>query len=265
MQEAVTEIKLPEFVETGFVNEFVRDIADEVYHADKTAANSSNLVSMMKSPAHWLHAHTFGKEPTEAMKFGTLAHMAILEGAKFKDRYVVTQEQLDNIVGMVESMLSHERASQLLTEGAAELAGYFRCPLTGIKSRFKMDFLAFKLNALLDVKTCADASHHAFSQQVVNLRYDFKMAMYAAGVEAITGHRPESQAWLAVETSAPYLVEVYEVSEEYQKTGRHDYEASMRQLKTCLDKKAFPKKNSDITVLQPPWWFTQDYQLKGVL
>ena len=69
-----------------FKNEW-RELPTEDYHRDKSAVNFSSLKFIEKSEFHFAHAF-WGKpkEPTPRMKFGTLAHMALLEGPKFKSR-----------------------------------------------------------------------------------------------------------------------------------------------------------------------------------
>ncbi len=143
----------------------------EDYHADKSALNSSALKLMDKSAYsfarnYWVKT----KPPTEAMRFGTLVHMAILEPLKFKDLYhvkpqfvgvtqsgevttrsnakdverqyeewraslpekhvIVTTEQRDKIFAMIDSVLSHPTASILLSNIKPEAIGYWQKDLT---------------------------------------------------------------------------------------------------------------------------------------
>lgn len=139
----------------------------EDYHADKSALNSSSLKLMDKSAYsfarnYWVKT----KPPTNAMRFGTLVHMAILEPLKFKKHYqvqpqfvgltqdgrettransldvmrqyeewrselpagavIVTKDEQDKIFGMIDSVLSHPTASVLLSNIKPEIIGYWQ-------------------------------------------------------------------------------------------------------------------------------------------
>ena len=84
----VTKEQLQKLIDTSnFKQGWRKDITDEEYHADKTAVNFSSLKYIEKSDfsfakAYWGKA----KEPTKSMKFGSLAHVAMLQGSKFKGR-----------------------------------------------------------------------------------------------------------------------------------------------------------------------------------
>lgn len=143
------------------------DMKVEDYHADKAAVNSSSLKLIKKSA--YSFARTFwikSKDATDAMKFGTLVHMAILEPYKFKNNYhveptftlftkagqpttsknstdytnkyeswrselpvgaiIVTQDEQDKIFNMIDSVLSHPSAGALLINVKPELIGYWK-------------------------------------------------------------------------------------------------------------------------------------------
>lgn len=284
------------FAPEDYKPHWVADLPDEIYHADKTAVNSSSVKAMAKS-ARAFHGAFFSgriKQPTDAMKFGTLAHMAILQGAKFRDRYlvqpdfgdmrsstnrakrdswlldvpeghiVVTADERDDLFGMIDSVLSHERAYALLADGSPEIAGYWRDAETGIRLRMKADFIAFNLGALVDVKTTTDCRWTEFRRSVEKLRYDIQMAMYDDGTGIISGKKPEHRVWLAIESKFPYEVACHEVPPQYELTGQYEYRSALRRIKRCVELNQWPQGQADIEFGEMSSWFYRGYELKGV-
>jgi len=274
------------FAPEDYQNHWNENIPDEIYHADKTAVNSSSLRKMPKSPFAFYSSFFLGKneEPSESMKFGTLAHMALLQGSKFKEKYVVipefvgptlkgemstqskaakemkaawlkdqppdtvfcTEKDKEKIIGMIESVLSHGKAAELLKNGKPEIAGYWRDKETGIRCRMKADFISFDLGVLLDVKTTTDSSWLEFRRSVEKHRYDIQMMMYDDGVKNIVGKKSVHRIWMAIESKPPYEVRLHEVIPEYEATGLYEYRASLRKIKDCVEKNNFPQGQLDI-------------------
>lgn len=256
----------------------------EVYHGDKTAVNSSSLKTMIKSPlAFKNHFWSPPKEETQAMKFGTLLHKALLEGQTFLDQYVpwadfgdirktenkvakqkfelenagkifVTQKELDDIRYMIDAVINHADAFALLKSGVTEVSGYFACEKSGIKQRIRPDFLAESLNVLVDVKTCRDLSREEFSKSIWNYRYDFQMAMYSEGIRRINGKRPDSHAWIAIEKGDNIDVAVYIADEGLLSKGESDYNFCMDRLEKALKTNSWEKYQPTMQQIGLPYW-----------
>lgn len=283
-----------------------RDIPTEIYHADKSAVNFSSLKHMDKSEFAFSQSY-WGeqKEPTKAMKFGTLAHMAILEGSKFKERYVVmpeftgltakgeittsknatdvklkiakwiseqskdavivTEEERVKLFNMIDSVLSNEMAVELLKNGKPETIGYWQDPVTKINLRMMADFLTFNVDILVDVKTCQDVRWEFFRNSVENYRYDLQMAMYAEGVKHITGITPKHRAWLVIESEAPHEVRIHHAGDIYGEIGAFEFRRAVDKLKLAIDKNHFPQGGKDIMISEPSSWFKKKYVDLGII
>lgn len=275
------------------------DLSDVEYHADKSAVGSSSVRQMLRSPKAFLHSFLNGSEPTDPMKFGTLAHMAILEGDKFRERYVVmpefvgytktgerttnpnatdikiqkaqwlesvgpdavivTTEERDHLFGMIESVVNHKDAFALLKDGKTEISGYYRDPETGIKCKIRPDFLGFNLGVLADVKTTTDCDMSAFSKSIGNLQYHVQMAMYCEGASIISGKKIEFPAYIAIEKKAPYEVEVYVADEAMMEIGTMEYHKALRALRKAIDTDTWTRP-SGLKNIGLPHWFIQNYQ-----
>ena len=298
----MSNLIMPEFVPETFENKWV-ELDNEVYHSDKTAVNSSSLRKMIESPMAYYDSYLNSAKPTKAMNFGKLAHMAILEGDKFKEKYlvepifegltkdgrmssqsasakakkaewydslqpgcvVVTQEEFDDLLRMIDSIINHPVAFPILSKGKSEIKGYYRDPSTGLKCRVMIDFTSFDLNTLIDFKTTSDIRWPKFRRSVEDLQYPFQMAMYRKAMELISGRLPDCDAWISIQSSSPFEVMVHEVSKEYQIIGDYEYERCIKLLAQCINNKKFPPAQTVCEFGEPSSWYLQEYSMKGVL
>lgn len=276
-----------EIVGSDFTNHWREGQPEDEYHADSTAIGSGRLKTILKSPATFMNMMTKPPVgPTEAFRFGRLVHLAILEPAKFRERVIVAPdfgdqrssvnrnsketwyknvhplnvvcdpEDHETLKGMMTALLNHEHAFRLLKDGKTEISGYYRDPETGIKCRIRPDFLGFKLNVLVDLKTTRDCEMEEFSRACWQYRYDFQLAMYAEGVKQITGKAPDYAIIIALEKTPPYEIAVYTADEAMMERGMIDYRKALRLLKTCLDEKKWPGYQSAVqSITLPPWAF----------
>lgn len=278
-----------------FQNHWCEGMTDEEYHADKSAVGSSQLRMILQSPKAFYHNFFLGspKEETEALRFGKLAHHAILEGSRFlekhviepefigltkdgkpsknsadakaqreawlanlpKDAIVCTPKDRDAIVGIIESISNHPQGLPSLSDGKAEVAGYFKDPVTGIKLKIKPDFLSFDCLRLVDLKTTADCSAVKFGQSAFNYRYDFQSLMYSVGIEEIAGMFPDVILNLCVEKTPPYECALYYWQSEDFFVAKEDYRKALDLLKYCIDNNSWPMRQKEIERIRVPNWF----------
>lgn len=303
-------IKPSDLIHDGsFENHFKHDVIDDVYHADKSFVSSSSLKLMLtKSPKTFYSRHFLGKgkEPTPAMKLGKLAHMAILEGKKFKEKYVVmpkftgftkdgretdsphstevkqkkaewisklptdavicTEEERDALVGMIESILSNQRAREFFIEGIPECSGYYVDPETKIRCRIRPDFFSPNRMILADLKTTRDCREESFKWDIFGdkfdpLWYDFSLAMYSEGFYQITGKRLNLSAWIAIEKVPPYECAVHPMTIPVQEVGQIKYRQALRLLRKSIDENNWPgvQENGDTSLIVPPDYILEKY------
>jgi hypothetical protein len=258
------------------------------YHAHQ-AVGHSGLVRIMRSPAHYREYVTNPPAPTPAMEFGTAVHTAILEPDIFVRDYVVapkfdrrtkdgkaaaeawesenagktalTADQMAAIEQMVASIRAHTGAARLLSNGLAEMSGFWIDQETGIECKCRPDFLAVaenhpeQLTAIVDVKTCVDASADSFARAIATLGYDVQVAFYQDGLKALTG-RTIPFYFVAVEKDAPYAVAAYKASDEVIEVGRAKYRAALQLLKWCRDNDQWPgyQPNGEVEEINLPRW-----------
>lgn len=231
------------------------------------------------------------------MEFGTAVHTAILEPDNFARDYVVapkfdrrtkegkaaaeaweaanagktplTADQMAAIEQMVASIRAHAGAARLLSNGLAEMSGFWVDQETGIECKCRPDFLAEaetcpeQVTAIVDVKTCVDASAEGFSRAIATLGYDVQAAFYQDGLKALTG-RTIPFYFIAVEKDAPYAVACYKASDEVIEIGRAKYRAALQLLKWCRDNDQWPgyQPNGEIETINLPRW-AANFDLEG--
>lgn len=88
------EVIYPKLVGEDFKNVMLPDVSEETYHGDRGSISSGAVRAVLKSKLHYKWEYILGrkKKATETMKFGSAVHLAILEPAKFRERFVVMPE-----------------------------------------------------------------------------------------------------------------------------------------------------------------------------
>ena len=289
---------LPDIITGPFENRWL-DITTEEYHADRRAVHSSSLTKILKSPYAYRYHLINPTIPTDAMEFGRIAHVAILEGSKFLEKYVVepifkgttadgkettsrnalsvkqayaewraslpvgteivSQEDLDRIRWMLDSILSHPFASEILKEGMPEAKGVWVDPETKLRCLFQPDFVSYSLSALVEFKTTPDCSWFEFRRSVEKLRYDVQNSFYEEGFFRVTKKHPDHRVWIATESVKPFETRVHEVHTCYQESGRIDFTRALRDIKHCIQTNQWPQGQNVLDEAQPSPWFEQRY------
>ena len=197
----------------------------------------SSLKAFGKSPNHFLQYINREVEPTPAMIKGSAFHCLVLEAGKFRSDYavapkvdrrtkagkemwanfseenegkeIITQQDWNDISEMAKAFYDYEHSSYLIsTDVEVLLEGEIKgLPFKGYADIVGMDYIA-------DVKTCQDASPEKFARDAYNLQYHLQAAIYCE----LTGK--DRYYIIAVESSAPYNVAVYEMDFEMITAGK---------------------------------------------
>jgi len=257
-------------------------ITSDQYHGDKSAVSSTGLRKILKSPYSFYSHHFLDQkeEDVPAFKLGTAFHMAILEPTEFAKKFILvpkfsgtgsvaakkefmdahpgslflTETEFRDLSGMIESVSQHRVASRILKHGTPEVSGFYRDPGTGILCKIRPDLFDSKSMTFLDVKTTTDCSMDAFSRKIWDLRYDFQMSMYCAGIAAIDGKKVDNCLFLAVEKKPPYDVALYIADEDLLQRGEIDYYIALERLKTSLSTRSWGRYQQGVKPIGlPPW------------
>lgn len=291
-----SEVILPRIVPEDFTPYWESEtFTNEQHHSHYESISSSSLKLLLDSPYSYLEAtkrkqNGYPGKQTESMKFGTISHLIILEPAEFRRRVVLApsfdrrttkgkddyalfmldqhpdaiifpstdegRSKYENYVGVVNAIANHEKARDIFKEGVTERSGFFRCPRTGILTRFRPDFMStiFPGGLLTDFKTAKSSEYRKFQSQAEELKYHIQMSLYRTGYKELYGHYPEVSTWVVVENKHPFEVAIFPVDEAMITHGDNWYNYSMDLLKACLDKKYFPQRQTKAETMVPPDW-----------
>lgn len=218
-------------------------LAAEDYHQiDALSASGAKL--LLRSPAHFLAAKSSPKEPSAAMKLGTLVHTLILEPEKVaaeiavmpkfdrrttigkkaaeefeedhRGKLVVDEVQWARAKSISDAVRANRVVQENLTGGVSEATLIWE--QYGVPCKARVDYL--KGSAIFDVKTCSDASPEGFARQVASFQYHVQAAHYANGFREIVGWDLDRFVFIAVESEAPFAVGCYTLDARSLQSGR---------------------------------------------
>jgi len=252
-------------------------ISNADYHADP-AISASQLKTVMQSPYHYwsryLDPDRVAMAPTAAMRFGSLAHCAVLEPDELSKRYqlapdrrtkegkaavvemaaagieAVSEADMVLAVNMAVAVHGHPTAGALLQSGQAEQSFWWDDIATGMRCKCRPDW--FDGTTIVDLKTCQDASPTGFAKAVANFGYSIQAAHYLAGTLATRF------IFVAVEKTAPYAIGVYELDTEALIHGSIARHNALQILQDCKAVNDYPGYTDGIQTLQLPGWALKD-------
>ena len=212
--------------------------------------------SILKAIANSTLAHALLKEfkETDALKLGSAVHAAILEPETFddeflvmpkidkrtkagkilaaeyaemaKDKTVITEDQKESVDAIVKAIKAHSTANAMLSGGEAEYSYYFK--EGDLEYKCRPDYV--NQGALIDLKTCQDASPDGFMRACFNFGYHIQAAYYLDIYNKANDTNLEEFFFVAVETKAPYAVNIFKMGEVEIQLGREQYKKALAQL-----------------------------------
>ncbi len=232
-------------------------------YRQREGISSTELKKISKSPAHFRYWKEHPQEDTPALLLGRAAHKYVLETYDFFNEFavapvcdrrtkegketwakfieesegkdVITQEQFEQIDAMRTAAYATPFVSKLLS-GEKELSFWGVDEETGLTLKVRPDCIT-ELNGrhiLIDFKTCSDADNMKFCKDSIKFNYDLQLAMYRDVLKQNTGH-DYTVVIIAQEKTAPYVTNVFQLSENYLKAGEDFYKEMLIVYKHCLD------------------------------
>lgn len=255
----------------------------------RDGVNWSRLKEMARSPLHYKYRLDHERPDTKALAMGRGAHTAILEPDRFpvdyavfkgarragkeweafqaanEDRSILRADEYDACLAMRDAVRAHPVASRYLAKGRAEQTVAWANPLTGLACKGRIDWLSdVDGGVLCDLKTTANLDPPWFASRVANLKYHGQLAYYIQGLLEMDGLEPPAKI-IAVESSPPYDVAVFDVGEDALWAGLNLALELLQKVAACQASGAWPGRlavNEEPLVL-PPWAFPPDDEDTG--
>ena len=264
-----------------------RDVPDDEYFAFDAASNS-RLSQLAKSPAHCYAAINGVWSDTEALRFGSAAHAAVLQPmeyatryttfvgdlrskaakeefaelrAKFGDRNVLRGDAQETIAEMVTAVRQHRAARTILDlPGPSEVVALWKHEQTGLLCKMKVDHYAVEAAVLIDYKTTTDASPDAFSRSIHNYGYHRQGAFYIMGMRSL-GIDMKDFVLIAQEKTAPFAVSACRIHDFALEAGRDELEQLLTTYAECKSSGHWPGYDDGkiIDIDLPEWYYKRKY------
>jgi hypothetical protein len=241
--------------------------------------SASKLEGFMRTAAHAKYDMEHPKD-SEALAFGRAVHTRLLEPKLYDQRYYITEKidrrtkagkekwevitmahKPDEILTLEDAALieaihievmGHESAKALIEDSEMwEVSG--RWEEDGMLCKFRADAICPKYKAIVDVKTCRDASPDGFAKAIAQYGYHRKAAHYIAGARAC-GLDVDSFAYIAIESEGPVLVATYQLDAEALDLGAKQRKGLMAKYRECEKLNRYPGYSTNIEPISLPAW-----------
>ncbi|WP_309487895.1 PD-(D/E)XK nuclease-like domain-containing protein [Mycobacteroides abscessus] len=279
-------------------------ISDEVYHGDRGSLSSSGARSLLapSCPAIFRYEQDQPRTPKKEYDFGHAAHLYVLgEGSEIctldpevhgltgdgkvsnsptstsmwkeavkeaRARGQVPMHIADVVKAkaMAAKVREHPMARALLIDGTPELSGYWHDRDSGIRLRFRPDWLPnpgrHRL-VVVDYKTSTTAHPGHFAKAAAEYGYHMQQAWYLDGLAAAEIADDAAFVFIVQSKTAPYLVSVNELDPAAVDLGRRRNRKAVDLYANCLANDHWPDYGQGINSVSLPSYAV--YQQEGEL
>lgn len=220
-----------------------------------------------KSPSHLRFMLDNPQPATQAMKLGSAIHMNVLQPEEFNNNYAVSpkfdkrtkvgKEGYKNFINnnLSKTIISEmdfelieqitlklkrdETVKDLLKNGESEKIITWNNETYDVNCKGMLDYYRPEHNIIIDLKTTQDSSYNGFYNSVRKYKYHKQAAFYMDAVGA------EEFYIIAVEKTAPFAVNIFQIGEDLIEEGREMYNRDLEVYKYCLDNDYWPEEGYD--------------------
>jgi hypothetical protein len=280
--------ELSEMASAGTLIGVFDGISNDDYHQGPGYSNSS-LDGAEQSGQHW-EASRRNRKESKAMLEGTLLHEFCLEPHKVESwvvlpdsftllgkdhqaemsrhpgRRCVPKDVIENLKKIDENLRKLPLWQLCLSSGFKELAGYAKCPRTGLLRKCKPDVYLPEQKWLVDLKKTQDASEAEFARSCANFNYHRQGAFHVDTFNEATAQSNKRKlgfegpdvvtAWIAIacEWNEPWGVRAWALDEESLTFGHYEYEKGLDVIAECIRDSSPKGYPTDIGTLRLPGW-----------
>lgn len=244
----------------------IQKITDAEYFGVK--ALSASQIKQFDKGAYWFwKSSPFNpeKEPekeTDALIFGKLCHCLLLEPNQLKNEYVVvdfgasrknkkyetakaenpgkiviTQDELDRAIKMIENVKKHKLASTILDGAIAEMPFMWKDKETGMPCKAKLDAIKRTKNGIVVIDYKTSSSIDDVLKYGQKTQYSIQAEFYKEAVKAKYGEEPCEFVFViqSNKENEEDIVCVANVEQDTQLVARSLMKSYMEQIKMKLE------------------------------
>ncbi|MBE5485495.1 hypothetical protein E3G42_003825 [Mycobacteroides abscessus] len=279
-------------------------IPDEVYHADRTSLSSSGARALLapSSPEIFHYQQRQPPEPKPQYDFGHVAHKFVLgegadiceldpavhglnkdgspaksptatamwqaaaEEARKAGQIPMHIAEVAKAKAMAARVHEHPLAGPLLADGTPELSGYWHDRETGVRLRFRPDWLPNPGRGRLivvDYKTSSSAYPGHFAKAAAEYGYHQQAPWYLDGLAACEIADDAAFLFVVQSKTAPYPITVVELKPEDIDLGRRRNRKAIDLYAQCVADDHWPGYGDHVHSVSLPSYAT--YQQEGEL
>lgn len=265
---------------------------NEAYHSGPGVSKShldDIAPELDMTPLHYWHRHLnpdfVREDDTEATRFGTAVHTALLEPdllsntvvrgldlarrstadkyahAEFEQRHegklILKPDEYDRVYQLRDRVMKHPFLSPILRRGKAEQSFYAIDKETGLLVKCRPDYTADNWEFTVDVKSTDRASTRAFGNSIAKYRYDVQPPFYEDILDNLYGEHPPTWIFAVVEKTPPYACNVIYATAEMRAVGRAKARRDLRLIAECKARNYWPDFAVDFNPAELPAWYVR--------
>ncbi|SHX93800.1 recE [Mycobacteroides abscessus subsp. abscessus] len=279
-------------------------ISDEVYHGDRTSLSSSGARALLapSCPEIFRYEQLQPPAPKPQYDFGHVAHKFVLgegseiaeldpaihglnkdgspsksptstamwqeaaEAARYRGQIPMHIAEVAKARAMAARVREHPLAAALLADGTPELSGYWHDPETGVRLRFRPDWLPNPGRGRLivvDYKTATSAHPGHFARAAADYGYHQQVPWYLDGLAACDIADDAAFVFIVQSKTPPFPVSVIELKPDDIELGRRRNRKAIDLYAACAAHDHWPDYGQGVHSVSLPSYAV--YQQEGDL
>jgi len=256
------------------------DVSEEDYHADRDSLSSSGAKTLTTlTPQEFMAQQLEPPNPKPQYDFGHAAHKMVLgkggqlvrvdardwrtnaakaqrERAYELGKAPLLKAQIEQAQRMAGKVFEHKIAAKLLESGSAEMSGYWHDDATGVRLRFRPDFLPDAPRGrpiIVEYKTAASANPRRFVKAAFDYGYHQSAAWYIDGLWEVTGAEDAAFMFIVQQKDPPFLVSTAQFEPEDIELGRLQNRKAIDLFAECRETGVWPGYEGIALLTFPAW------------
>lgn len=202
------------------------------------------------------------KKPTKAQlnaeKPSKKARASIMFWEEFEansiGKTIITAKSHEQVLGMTAAVESHPEAQRIFASGYAETSVFAKDPKYSFMWKVRPDWITPD-GAVVDLKSCQDASPEGFQKQIGSYQYHIQAALYMRVLTWATGRDHKHWFFVAVEKEPPHCCAVYALDDfRSLDSANLKIDRARRRYAWCLDWDEWHGYGDEIKSIGAPKW-----------